>query len=151
MQPSIPPPYAPSQQDTDHLKLLSVFHFVLAGLALLGAVITLVQLFMMNGFFRDFHAVSRSTGVQMDMGGLDPVRLITVWSRLILFFLAGSALVHFLCGLFLAMRRHRTFCFLAACFSRLNIPLGLVLGVFTILVLQRPSVRGLFDREAALT
>ena len=46
----------------------------------------------------------------------------------------------FLSGRWLAARRNWTFCFVVACLSCMNVPLGTILGVFTILVLQRPGM-----------
>lgn len=38
-----------------------------------------------------------------------------------------------------------TFVFVMACVQCANVPFGTALGVFTILVLQRPSVKALFE------
>jgi hypothetical protein len=48
-------------------------------------------------------------------------------------------------GRCMARMRHWTFCFVRACVECLSVPFGTVLGVFTILVLNRGSVRALFD------
>ncbi len=48
-------------------------------------------------------------------------------------------------GYFLSKRRHRTFCLVVAAVECLSMPLGTLLGVFTILVLVRPSVQALFE------
>jgi hypothetical protein len=48
-------------------------------------------------------------------------------------------------GKFIAWRKHYTFCFVVACVECLFMPFGTVLGVFTILVLNRQSVKQLFD------
>jgi hypothetical protein len=52
-------------------------------------------------------------------------------------------------GSFIARRTHYTFCFVAACVECLFMPFGTVLGVFTILVLNRQSVKGLFNPRPA--
>ncbi|MBA2482197.1 MAG: hypothetical protein H0V44_16165 [Planctomycetes bacterium] len=41
-------------------------------------------------------------------------------------------------------RTSYTFCQVVAAISCVNVPLGTVLGVFTLIVLQRPGVRALF-------
>lgn len=55
--------------------------------------------------------------------------------------LAGMILIN---GRMLARRRHYLFCQVAAGIECLFMPFGTVLGVFTLIVLQRPSVRALF-------
>ena len=44
----------------------------------------------------------------------------------------------------IACRRHYTFAFVIACIECLFFPFGVVLGVFTIIVLARRSVKELF-------
>ena len=41
------------------------------------------------------------------------------------------------------------FCFVIACLACMQMPLGTILGVFTIIVLARPSVKEMFDRSSA--
>ena len=50
-----------------------------------------------------------------------------------------------LAGWWLAKRKHYWFCFVVACLACAFSPLGTVLGVFTIIVLLRPSVKALFE------
>ena len=54
------------------------------------------------------------------------------------------AVLLFLTGRNIDRRRHHTFCLVVACVECLFLPLGTVLGIFTIAVLLRPSVKGLF-------
>ncbi|HUP19882.1 MAG TPA: hypothetical protein VM778_08015 [Gemmatimonadota bacterium] len=124
--------------DLEHLRLLSIFHYVLAGL------IGLVSLFPV------FHLV---LGIAMMTGALDtegdPV------APLVGGIFAGFALLIILCGFALAaavamtgraLGRHEsyTFCLVVAAIECMFMPLGTVLGVFTLIVLLRPSVKGLF-------
>lgn len=52
-------------------------------------------------------------------------------------------------GRFLARRKHYTFCLVMAGVECLFMPFGTVLGVFTIVVLTRESVRALFAPQPA--
>lgn len=49
-------------------------------------------------------------------------------------------------GRCLSSRKHHTFCIVMAAISCLSFPIGTALGVFTIIVLQRPGVRQLFNQ-----
>ena len=55
-----------------------------------------------------------------------------------------SGVLNVLSGLFLRARKHWTFSIVVAAIDCLHFPLGTVLGVFTIIVLIRPSVRELY-------
>ena len=59
-----------------------------------------------------------------------------------------SVTLIFLAGRFLAQRRHHTFCVTMAAVQCLFMPFGTILGVFTIVVLNRPSVKQLFAPPA---
>ena len=62
---------------------------------------------------------------------------------------AFAALI-FVAGRFLAARRRHTFCIVVAALCCAFFPLGTALGVFTILVLMRPTVKAMFQQQAAL-
>lgn len=127
-------------QDEQHLKLLSVFHYVLGGIA------ALVSLFPV------FHLV---LGIMMvvipeDHGPGTPVPEFVGWIFI------GFAILFILCGLtfsgfvfvtarFLSRRRHHMFCLIMAGVECLLIPYGTILGVLTIIVLMRDSVKALFN------
>ncbi len=68
--------------------------------------------------------------------GIGAVAVLCSW------LLAGGLV---LAGHFLSQRKRRTFCLIVAGVSCLFQPLGLVLGIFTFVVLSRPSVREAFE------
>ena len=63
------------------------------------------------------------------------VFIIIGWTIAVCIIIAGSNL---------AKRKHYTFCLVIAAISCMFMPLGTVLGIFTIIVLMRPSVKELF-------
>ena len=127
-------------QDREHLRLLSIFHWILAG---------------MTGICAFFPVIHLVIGIGLASGGIsdrhhEPGARVVGWLfilvavALILFFLAYAVAMAFAAH-FLASRRHRTFCLVMAGISCMFVPFGTVLGVFTILVLSKESVRLLFD------
>lgn len=127
-------------QDEEHLRLLSIFHFVVAGIT---ALLSLLPI---------FHLV---LGLAVLTGEFDIPENRILPAELIgwLFVVVGASLI--LSGLILAvliayagraLRRHEhyTFCLVVAALSCMVIPFGTVLGVFTIIVLMRESVKQLF-------
>jgi hypothetical protein len=67
------------------------------------------------------------------------------------FYLAGavwfvsSGVLNLISGLCLRARKGRTFSLVVAGINCLHIPLGTVLGIFTIVILSRESVREVYD------
>jgi len=135
-----PPPYPQTIQDAEHLRLLSVFHYVLAGLNVLFGFFPSIYIFMgsmiISGKF------GSSTLAKPDPNGWIFIIMGVLMSLLIW----GMAVAFFLTGRWLGARRNWTFCFVIACISCAGFPLGTALGVFTIMVLVRPSVKGLFGK-----
>ena len=68
------------------------------------------------------------------------------WFYLIfaVWFLA-SGVLNVISGLCIRVRKHRKFSMIVAGINCIHLPLGTVLGVFTIIVLIRDSVRELYD------
>jgi hypothetical protein len=128
--------------DADHLKLLSLFHFVGAGLALLGILFLLAH-------FAMFHAFLSNPKMWQDQKLMPPPAeffAMFKWFYLVFgaWFFASGAL-NVISGFCLRARKHRTFSLIVAGINCVHIPLGTVLGVFTIVVLIRDSVRELYD------
>jgi hypothetical protein len=126
--------------DAEHLKLLSVFHYVVGGLAALFACIPIFHLVF--GLFLII-APGKFGGASQ------PPPAFIGWFFVLIascFILVGWTLAFLvlLAGRFIARRRHHAYCFAMACVECIFMPFGTVLGVFTIIVLMRPSVKELF-------
>jgi hypothetical protein len=128
-------------QDEQHLKLLSIFHYIVGGFFALFSLFPIFHL-----VFGIVMIVSPDT---FESGGEGPPAFIG-W----LFALIGGTIILIglvlatcviLAGRFLSLRRHYTYCFVVACIQCLFIPFGTVLGVFTIIVLMRESVKQIFS------
>jgi hypothetical protein len=129
--------------DAEHLRLLSIFHFISAGLAFLGLLFLGVHYSFMYFVFSNADSWSKPGG-----GGPPPEELITFmkWTYILLgTWLLASFLGSLLSALFMRARRHRVFTIVVAGFECLYVPLGTLLGVFTIIVLSKESVRQLYD------
>jgi len=76
-----------------------------------------------------------------------------VFQGLIFFYLIVGFLVlfatvlNFLSARYLAKRRKKTFSIVVAALNCLSLPLGTILGVFTIVVLSRPSVEAIYQKN----
>jgi len=129
-------------QDSEHLKLLAIFHYVVAGLMALFACIPFIHFFMglalATGTFPDTDPEAQPIGI-----------FIMVFAGL--FILAGWALAALIgyAGRSLQSRRRYTYCLVMAGVECIFMPFGTVLGVFTIIVLMRDTVKEIFGRPTA--
>jgi hypothetical protein len=151
MQIPTPTPLAISddqrRRDGEHLQLLSIFHFVVGGLA--AAMIGLLCLHFLFFYFVFMNA-------EMWKGQKEPPPreffYVFIWFYVFMGLMgAAGAVVNVLSGLFMQRRTHRTFSLVVAGLDCLQMPFGTILGVFTIVVLMRDSVRASYEvREAAV-
>ena len=138
----------PTNRDADQLNLLATFQYIWAGFQALTGLIGLG--FVGLGLFV-------ATNPQIAQWRNAPPPWFTGLFGAVfagiggLFFLSfeAVAVLTFLAGRFLSTRRHYTFCFVIAALDCIYLPFGTALGVFTILVLLRPSVKQLFPGATA--
>ncbi|NRA39099.1 MAG: hypothetical protein HRU15_13225 [Planctomycetes bacterium] len=134
-------------QDNEHLNLLKIFHYVLGGIGCIFSCFPLIHvamgLFVMSGGFQN----------ESMQGPPESFGLIFVISGSV-FFLLGQiiSIMILLSAKYIGQRKNHSFSFVIACLSCLAMPLGTILGVFTIIVLSKESVKKLYhdagDSEA---
>lgn len=126
-------------RDRDHLTILAIMHYVAAALFGLGALFPIIYLII---------------GIVIVNGGLQqPGReapppavgwiLIAFSIVAILIGITFSCCVA-IAGRKLQLRKNHLFCLIVAGVECLFLPFGTALGIFTIIVLLRPSVKELF-------
>ncbi len=141
-----PRPAALVSADDEHLRLLSIFHYVHGALMAVGGFFPIIHVVM--GLLMVFSPESLNDGKS---SGAPPPFFGWIFVVMGSLFILGAwtlALGSFLAGRFMARRRRRTLCLIVAGLSCLVMPLGTVLGVFTFIVLLRPTVKAQFERDA---
>ena len=131
----------PRQQDAEYLKLLTIFHYVVAGMmALWGSfpiIHFLVGLALLFGKFEE----RQPDGPPVEIFGL----LFAVVSGAMITLGWSLALCTLIAGRNLARRQHYMFCLVMAGIMAVTcMPMGTILGTLTIIVLLRPSVKEAF-------
>jgi len=131
-------------QDAEHLQLLAIFHYVVAGLAAVFSFFPLLYTTVGAIFiFAARHGTARPGE------DLPPEFLGWIFAVLgsVLFLIGiAMAICILMTGRSLALRKRYSFVLVMACIECLFIPFGTILGVFTIVVLSRESVQGLFSK-----
>jgi hypothetical protein len=128
--------------DQKHLKLIAIFHFIVGGIGVLFACLPLIHLGMgialMTGYFPEAN------------NGDQPPEWLGLLFAIMggVFFLVAQAMAWSIIysGFQIKKRAHYTLSFIIACIMCILVPLGTVLGVFTIIVLSRESVKKLYEK-----
>jgi len=127
--------------DAEHLRLLALFYYVKGAITALFACIPIIHIILGLVMLLAPHVFGH---------GKDQPPAFLGWlflglgTFLILFGWTFAALTLF-AGRCIARRTHPTYCLVMGCIECLSVPFGTVLGVCTIMVLNRPSVRERFE------
>ncbi len=129
-----------STKEKDTLHILSIFHFIMAGIIALIACVPLIHLAM---------------GITMKVGGVTenvPVlgvvgAAFSAVAGLIILIGWGLAVLVFLAGKNLDQQTKYQVCLFGAGVLCIFLPMGTILGVFTLVTLQDDSVKALFNRN----
>ncbi len=125
-------------QNLEHLRLLSIFHYVVGGLTALFACFPIFHVvfgIIMIAAPEVFGNEAPPAFMGWMMAIMGGVFMLVGWTLAVLILYAGRCL---------GKRRRHTYCLVVAVLSCLFMPFGTALGVFTIIVLIRPSVKDLF-------
>lgn len=135
-------------RDEEHLKLLSIFHYVVAGCAALFAcfpgiyvIMGLIMILAPGQFNGNGQGQPPPPFVGWILVVIGAVFILLGWT------FAGCVLA---AGRFLARRKRYTFCLVMGAVECLFMPFGTVLGVFTIITLIREPVKQLFASGQAV-
>ena len=128
--------------DQRHLELLSIFHYIVGGVMALFACIPLIH------FSIGLVLISGAIG---NNNGSTPPQWFGIIFAIMggAFFIIGEAIAALVIysGSQLKKRTKYMFSFVLACIMCMFMPFGTVLGIFTIIVLSRESVKKMYGIE----
>jgi len=130
-------------EKTDQLRLLSIFHFVVAGMAGLFACFPIFHLMMgismLTGEFFPAEA-----GAELPVPFTTFGLMFTILPALMILLGWAFAAALAVSGYFLSRKRNYLYCLVMAAISCIFFPFGTVLGAFTIAILMKDDVKAQF-------
>jgi len=133
-------------EDDQHLRYLTIGHYICAAIWALFACFPLIHFSI--GLIFLLHPPASQDGEQFP-AQLFGLMFALIGGAAVLCGWAFAALI-FVAGRSLAARKRHMFCIVVAALCCAFFPFGTALGVFTILVLTRPTVKAMFQQQAAL-
>jgi hypothetical protein len=130
--------------DAEHLKLLGILHFVVAGLTLVALGFLFLHWFFMHSI------LGNPEMWKNQKGGPPPEQFFAVFKWFYAFFgtcIVTCGVTNAISGWAILKRRARIFSLIVAGFDCAFFPFGTCLGVFTLIVLLRDSVREVYEAE----
>jgi len=133
-----------TNDDLEHLRLLAIFHYIVGGVAAFFALFPLIH------FGVGLWMLLSPESIQNSGHGQPPVEFIGyLFVALgLVFVVLGQTMAWLMIysGRQIQKRRRYMLSFVMACVMCLFVPFGTILGVFTIIVLSRDSVKRLYGR-----
>jgi NADH:ubiquinone oxidoreductase subunit 5 (subunit L)/multisubunit Na+/H+ antiporter MnhA subunit len=129
--------------DLRHLDLLGTFYYVVAALLALFGCFPIIHFVVGLGIL---------TGSFEDNGNGPPVwfgLLFAIMALMMILMMWAIAVATWIAGTRLKRHTNYTYCLVIAAILCMFAPVGTVLGVFTIIVLMRPTVKTLFGASTA--
>jgi hypothetical protein len=137
-----PPPLP--DPDAERLRVLAILHYVLAGICLAGILFLALHYALATTVFDEFNKIGRAAG-PMASPPFEDFFGVMQWLYLAMALVAlVSSISCFLSARFMQQRRHRTFSIIVAGIACLFVPLGTILGVFTLILLTKDSALRLY-------
>lgn len=132
-----------NNEDINNLELLSMFHYIVGGITALFSCMPLIHVFI--GF-------AMISGKFFNEGkGTEPPALFgwifVIIGALFIVLGLGMAVCMIVAGIKLKRYKNRVFCMVIAGIECMFIPFGTILGIFTLIVLNKDSVKELFAQS----
>lgn len=132
-----------SVEITKHdLRLLSIGYYIQGGLCGFYSLMVLGYLGFLGAILA---AAEEQTGQGRNAIPPGFIHLLTTILAVVLLLVLAYAACLLLCGIWIKKRRYRMFLLVMAALTCLGIPYGTVLGIFTFVVLQRPTAKQFFE------
>lgn len=126
-----------NNDDKQYLKLLSIFHYIVGAMTALFSFFPLIHIAigiaMLCGAFEGKDAPPRFLGLFFVI--LPSIFMLCGWAMAVCIIVAGRKLARY---------RARTYCLVIAAIECIFVPFGTILGVFTIIMLMKDSVKAMF-------
>jgi hypothetical protein len=126
----------------EHVRLLAIFHFVYAGIAFLGSLVPVFWLLTASIWWPELSDEIRRESSGAPVAASGAVALAFASFGVLLAWVWAGVLV--VSGRNLLAQRNHTFCMVVAGIACLSVPLGTILGITSLVILNREEVRQLF-------
>lgn len=128
-------------EDLKNLDLLALFHYIVGGITALFSCLPFIHVFMgvamLSGkFFKESNGAEPPALFGWMFVVMGSIFILLGWSLAVCMIIAGRRL---------KARKSRVFCMVIAGIECIIMPFGTVIGVFTLVVLNKDSVKALFD------
>jgi hypothetical protein len=132
--------------DEEHLRLLSLFHFIKGGITVAFSLLGLLY-FLFLGFIMKMgsrlHLPSNSYNEEFPIEFMSYIFLI---AGIIVMLVLLCGILQLVSGYYLKRKEYRLFSFIIGIIEILEVPYGTILGLMTLIVLSKDSVKRKYEK-----
>ncbi len=143
-----PPPIP--DKDAEHLRTLAACHYVVSGFAILGIGFLVLHYSIMRMIFGN-PQIWQNAKQPPPFNPADFFHLFQWFYLFAAVFLIVGGILTLISGRFIHRRVNRTFSIVIGGLNCIHFPFGMILGIFTILVLTKESVMQLYSQSETKT
>lgn len=130
----------PPIQSKNNLDTLSILFYVWGGLKIFAALFVLIYVFMGAGLIAG-GVYDGDTEMQFAGG------FFLIFGLVGFLMIVAMGILNIMAGKYLTSKKNRMFCLIIAGLACLNAPLGTILGIFTIIEIEKPEIKRLFENN----
>ena len=132
-----------NNEDLKNLDLLAMFHYIVGGITAFFACMPFLHVFiglaMLSGkFFKESNGNPPPALMGWLFVVMGSIFILLGWSMAVCIIIAGKKL---------KKRKHRIFCMVIGGIECMLMPFGTILGVFTLIILNKDSVKEIFAEQ----
>lgn len=133
--------------DEEHLRLLSLGHYIAGGFILAFTFFAIFYLVVILMVARHPDLLGGSNNPHPPPQGIFQVFAFIIGLAILAGWVFGGLTIYV--GRCIKRRIRRTLTLVVACLNTLSVPFGTILGVFTLMVLTRPTVKLLYTQVSS--
>jgi len=132
--------------DDEHLRLLSLFHFIKGGITAAFSLLGLLYFLFLGFIMKMGNRFNISSDSYNEELPLQVMSYIFVIGGVIVLLVLLSGILQLVSGYYLRRKEYRLFSFVIGIIEILEVPYGTILGIMTLIVLSRASVKRKYER-----
>ncbi|OGB62284.1 MAG: hypothetical protein A2Y94_00025, partial [Caldithrix sp. RBG_13_44_9] len=132
--------------DEEHLRLLSLFHFIKGGITAAFSLLGLLYFLFLGFIMKMGNRFNMSSDTYNEELPLQVMSYIFMIGGVIVLLFLLSGILQLVSGYYLKQKEYRLFSFIIGIIEILEVPYGTILGLMTLIVLSRDSVKRKYEK-----
>jgi hypothetical protein len=132
--------------DEEHLRLLSLFHFIKGGITAAFSLLGLLYFLFLGFIMKMGSRINMPSQSYNEELPFEFISYFFIIAGVIVMLFLFSGILQLVSGYYLKRKKYRLFSFIIGIIEILEVPYGTILGLMTLIVLSRDSVKRKYEK-----